>query len=226
MEPQWNPFTEEQAEDRVHRLGQTAETVMIYRLIVKDTIEEWITFIQHKKLDTARTLLNKQITVERIISKKPTKQDLQEVYQKFVQPELEKLQNQSLNERLTDRKVTLELLNEDIETIFTKIPKKRKRSKGIKEKKNIKLNMSKKKSEPLKKKRKLTHRKIYDVSKITKSMYQSYLDVVNSDMVYKEAIPLHLGDIDEIARLAKLHKSVVLLCRKNGYFLRQKYNIC
>jgi SNF2 family DNA or RNA helicase len=39
MEPQWNPMTEEQALDRVYRLGQRRE-VLALRYIVKDSIEE------------------------------------------------------------------------------------------------------------------------------------------------------------------------------------------
>ncbi|MCJ1289399.1 hypothetical protein MMC34_000931 [Xylographa carneopallida] len=39
MEPQWNPMAEEQALDRVHRMGQDQEVHAI-RYIVKDSIEE------------------------------------------------------------------------------------------------------------------------------------------------------------------------------------------
>ena len=39
VEPQWNPMAEEQALDRVHRLGQTRE-VIATRYIVKSSIEE------------------------------------------------------------------------------------------------------------------------------------------------------------------------------------------
>lgn len=39
MEPQWNPMAEEQALDRVHRMGQEVEVHAI-RYIVKDSIEE------------------------------------------------------------------------------------------------------------------------------------------------------------------------------------------
>jgi SWI/SNF-related matrix-associated actin-dependent regulator of chromatin subfamily A3 len=39
MEPQWNPMAEEQALDRVYRLGQTREVLAI-RYITKDSIEE------------------------------------------------------------------------------------------------------------------------------------------------------------------------------------------
>ncbi|OCL08396.1 hypothetical protein AOQ84DRAFT_376813 [Glonium stellatum] len=49
MEPQWNPMAEEQALDRVHRMGQTREVIAI-RYIAKGSIEEYITSIQKKKL--------------------------------------------------------------------------------------------------------------------------------------------------------------------------------
>ena len=39
MEPQWNPMAEEQALDRIHRIGQTRPVTTI-RYIMKDTWEE------------------------------------------------------------------------------------------------------------------------------------------------------------------------------------------
>ena len=39
MEPQWNPMAEEQALDRVHRIGQTRPVTAI-RYIVKGSVEE------------------------------------------------------------------------------------------------------------------------------------------------------------------------------------------
>ena len=39
MEPQWNPMAEEQALDRVHRMGQTKQVVAI-RYVVEESIEE------------------------------------------------------------------------------------------------------------------------------------------------------------------------------------------
>ena len=39
LDPWWNPAIEAQAVDRTHRIGQT-KTVMVYRLVAKDTIEQ------------------------------------------------------------------------------------------------------------------------------------------------------------------------------------------
>jgi len=47
-DPWWNPAVETQATDRAHRIGQT-RTVNVYKLIVKDSIEEKILSLQEKK---------------------------------------------------------------------------------------------------------------------------------------------------------------------------------
>ena len=39
LEPQWSPMAEEQAFDRVHRMGQT-RAVTVTRYVMKDSIEE------------------------------------------------------------------------------------------------------------------------------------------------------------------------------------------
>ncbi|GLI76332.1 hypothetical protein PoHVEF18_004604 [Penicillium ochrochloron] len=52
MEPFWNPFVEEQAIDRVHRLNQTID-VKIYRMIIKGTVEERIVDLQDRKRELA-----------------------------------------------------------------------------------------------------------------------------------------------------------------------------
>ncbi|XP_019440268.1 PREDICTED: helicase-like transcription factor CHR28 isoform X4 [Lupinus angustifolius] len=44
----WNPTTEDQAIDRAHRIGQT-RPVTVLRLTVKDTVEDRILALQHKK---------------------------------------------------------------------------------------------------------------------------------------------------------------------------------
>ena len=44
----WNPAVENQATDRVHRIGQDKD-VMVYRLITKGTLEEAIDAISKRK---------------------------------------------------------------------------------------------------------------------------------------------------------------------------------
>ncbi|KAJ0978965.1 hypothetical protein J5N97_014439 [Dioscorea zingiberensis] len=48
VDPWWNPAAEEQAMDRVHRIGQKEE-VRVIRLIVKDSIEERVLELQERK---------------------------------------------------------------------------------------------------------------------------------------------------------------------------------
>jgi superfamily II DNA or RNA helicase len=48
LDPWWNPATENQAIDRAHRIGQT-RTVMVYRMITRDTIEEKVVALARRK---------------------------------------------------------------------------------------------------------------------------------------------------------------------------------
>ena len=48
LDPWWNPATEAQAVDRTHRIGQT-KTVMVYRLVAKDTIEQKVMDLKRRK---------------------------------------------------------------------------------------------------------------------------------------------------------------------------------
>jgi len=48
LDPWWNPAVEDQAADRAHRIGQD-KPVMVYRMVAKDTVEERIFALQHKK---------------------------------------------------------------------------------------------------------------------------------------------------------------------------------
>jgi len=56
LDPWWNPAVEDQASDRVHRIGQH-RPVNIYRLIARGTIEERIVALHHTKRELARDLL-------------------------------------------------------------------------------------------------------------------------------------------------------------------------
>lgn len=60
MEPQWNPQAEQQAVDRVHRIGQT-RPVRVARLIATDTIEDNIRNVGLRKLELARVTLTKKL---------------------------------------------------------------------------------------------------------------------------------------------------------------------
>ncbi|KAG9454866.1 hypothetical protein H6P81_007770 [Aristolochia fimbriata] len=53
VEPWWNPGVEEQAMDRVHRIGQKEE-VQVTRMIIKDSIEERVLKLQEKKKNLAK----------------------------------------------------------------------------------------------------------------------------------------------------------------------------
>ncbi len=48
LDPWWNPATEAQAIDRTHRIGQT-RPVNVYRMIARDTIEEKVAALAHRK---------------------------------------------------------------------------------------------------------------------------------------------------------------------------------
>jgi SNF2 family DNA or RNA helicase len=48
LDPWWNPAIEAQAVDRTHRIGQT-KTVMVYRLVAKDTIEQKVMELKARK---------------------------------------------------------------------------------------------------------------------------------------------------------------------------------
>ncbi|KAI5980878.1 SNF2 family N-terminal domain-containing protein [Pisolithus marmoratus] len=56
LEPWWNPAVEEQAFDRVHRIGQLLP-VNIYKLVVQDSVEERMLELQNKKRTIADTTL-------------------------------------------------------------------------------------------------------------------------------------------------------------------------
>jgi SNF2 family DNA or RNA helicase len=56
LDPWWNPAVEDQASDRAHRIGQL-RPVTIYRLIIKDSIEQGIVALHRHKRDLADALL-------------------------------------------------------------------------------------------------------------------------------------------------------------------------
>ena len=56
MDPWWNPAVEDQAADRAHRIGQT-KSVIVYRLVTQNTVEERILLLQARKRQLAETAL-------------------------------------------------------------------------------------------------------------------------------------------------------------------------
>ncbi|MBC7661810.1 MAG: DEAD/DEAH box helicase, partial [Chitinophagaceae bacterium] len=57
MDPWWNPAIEEQAMARAHRIGQTQQ-VIVYKMVVKDSIEEKILELQSQKEDLVKTFMD------------------------------------------------------------------------------------------------------------------------------------------------------------------------
>ena len=57
LDPWWNPAVEDQAADRAHRMGQL-RPVTVYRLIMKNSIEEKILTLHKNKKDLAADLLS------------------------------------------------------------------------------------------------------------------------------------------------------------------------
>ena len=56
LEPFWNPFVEEQAIDRVHRLNQTKD-VIVYKFTIANTVEARILDLQEKKRALAKAAI-------------------------------------------------------------------------------------------------------------------------------------------------------------------------
>ncbi|TFC27747.1 DEAD/DEAH box helicase [Cryobacterium sp. MDB1-18-2] len=57
LDPWWNPATETQAIDRTHRIGQT-RTVMVYRLVAADTIEDKVMALKERKARLVGSVLD------------------------------------------------------------------------------------------------------------------------------------------------------------------------
>ena len=72
MDPWWNPAVEQQAIDRVHRIGQK-NNVFAYKMICKNTVEEKILQLQNKK----RSLADDIISAEKSFLKTLDKNDVE-----------------------------------------------------------------------------------------------------------------------------------------------------
>jgi len=76
MDNHWNPALEEQACDRIYRMGQK-KSVNIYRYLCKDTIEERIAALQKGKLNLAKSVLSGNSSIK---SQKLTLNDLRSLF--------------------------------------------------------------------------------------------------------------------------------------------------
>lgn len=71
MDPWWNPAAEQQAVDRVHRIGQT-KNVMVYRLVSAGTIEEKVMELKESKAELFDAVVDEgqffsgQLTAEQV----------------------------------------------------------------------------------------------------------------------------------------------------------------
>jgi SNF2 family DNA or RNA helicase len=61
LDPFWNPFVEEQAVDRAHRMPQKRE-VHVHRVLVPQTVEDRICALQDKKRDLINTALDEGVS--------------------------------------------------------------------------------------------------------------------------------------------------------------------
>ena len=89
LEPFWNPFVEEQAIDRVHRLNQTVD-VVVYKLTIKDTVEARILELQEKK----RALANAAIEGKAVA--KLSMKDILNLFKRDAEHDLRHEQDSSL----------------------------------------------------------------------------------------------------------------------------------
>ena len=67
IDPWWNPAIEAQAVDRAYRIGQK-NTVIAYRMIAKDTVEEKIHFMQQQKSELADNFITGRNSLIKSIS--------------------------------------------------------------------------------------------------------------------------------------------------------------
>jgi len=75
IDPWWNPAVEMQATDRAHRIGQD-KPVIVYRLIMKDSVEEKILQLQERK----RELVSQLITTDTGLLKSLSKDDVDALF--------------------------------------------------------------------------------------------------------------------------------------------------
>ncbi len=72
VDPWWNPMAENQAIDRVYRIGQTKK-VMVYKIITKGSVEEKIQLLQDKKNKMFSNIVEESQTIIKKMSVKDLK---------------------------------------------------------------------------------------------------------------------------------------------------------
>jgi TATA-binding protein-associated factor len=82
LEHDWNPMRDLQAMDRAHRLGQT-RTVNVYRLIVRNTIEDSIMNLQRFKQNLAKNLVQARPQGEELTKSEGNELDLNDLLKSF-----------------------------------------------------------------------------------------------------------------------------------------------
>jgi len=75
IDPWWNPAVEMQATDRTHRIGQE-KPVFVYKLIVRDSVEEKILQLQERK----RNLVDQLITTDKSFFKSISTEDVKVLF--------------------------------------------------------------------------------------------------------------------------------------------------
>ncbi|HET6584540.1 MAG TPA: DEAD/DEAH box helicase [Nannocystaceae bacterium] len=73
-DPWWNPAVEDQATDRAHRIGQD-KPVMVYRMVVEDTVEQKMVDLGQRKREIAESALGRDAS----IGKSLTMEDVEEL---------------------------------------------------------------------------------------------------------------------------------------------------
>ena len=68
LDPWWNPSVENQASDRVYRIGQT-KPVFVYKMITQDSIEERVLELQEKKRHLAGSIIQTENSFFKFLSK-------------------------------------------------------------------------------------------------------------------------------------------------------------
>jgi len=69
MDPYWNPAVENQAVDRIHRLGQTRPVTTV-KLIIENTIEARLLEVQRKKTELANMTLGQHLSKAEVLHRR------------------------------------------------------------------------------------------------------------------------------------------------------------